>query len=157
MSGVVALRNGYEMQEIARRLLLGQVTSQIAAEMDLSEQHVRNLCQKQEMQDITLEVEQNVFGAFDEKLSASKTLDFERIERRQSEAFEKLVNLMRHSGDERLQADVAKDILNRGGNTALKGDTVHNTIVIDPILAKQIIQAKSDSRKNEEAIEVESS
>lgn len=143
---IVAVRQGLEVKEVARRIMLGQSTSQISSEMDVSESHIRELCKTQVMADEIAELDVNMFSELDEKLRERNMTLFSSIQDVQHESFTKLVSLMRFSKDERLQTNIAMDILDRGGNAAQKVAIQRNEISLDPITAKLLVQAFSESK-----------
>ncbi len=145
---IVAHRQNLEVQEVARRIMLGQSTTQISREMDVSEEHVRKLCRTQEMADVIGSLEDNMFKELDAKLQDKNVQLFTRLQARQSEAFEKLCSLMRFSKDDRLQANIAMDMLDRGGHSAPKTQIHKAEISLDPITAKVLAKAFQESLSN---------
>lgn len=143
---IVAVRQGLEVKEVARRIMLGQSTAQISTEMDISESHIRELCKTQVMADEIAELDVNMFSELDEKLRERNMTLFSSIQEVQHESFTKLVSLMRFSKDERLQTNIAMDILDRGGNAAQKIAVQRNEISLDPITAKLLVQAFTESK-----------
>lgn len=143
---IIAVRQGLEVKEVARRLMLGQSTAQISTEMDISESHVRELCKTQVMADEIAELDVNMFSELDKKLQEKNLTLFTHIQEVQHESFTKLVSLMRFSKDERLQTNIAMDLLDRGGNAAQKTSIQRNEISLDPITAKLLVQAFSESK-----------
>jgi len=138
MSTQVALNLIYH--EVARWLLLRKTIDEISQRTGLSPSLLYKITSRDEFKKVTEDLRTKVYEELDKDMSLrAKNLGHE-IDNAAVESFDRLLILLKTSGNENIIRDVGQDFLDRAGYGKSQ-PSASATVVIDPITGSMILQA----------------
>lgn len=125
--------------EMARRILLRQTPEEIAQAMGIPLSTVRQILAREDLKTVVAELRDRQWEHFDREQAAEARDLRAEISKASEESFDRLLSVLRSSGEEKHVINVAQDMLDRAGYGKRAEAASTTNVYINPIDASVIV------------------